>query len=255
MLTSRDCASRSPLSLGVGRVGRGLREMGEPLLEPGHAGLRCSDASLHLLLSLLERVQPSGRGLTGAIQFVLSLPRTVERVGEVAHLARQRVGVGGERLEPVGRLEQAGEIALERERRIERGAQLLDRGAKVLDLFRGVLDLRLGAALRPRHPFGLLVEGRQHGDEPLERLDAPLQLRHDLLGLGDGLGKPCELLSRVTRPGGERLERDPLALHLGKDRTKLRGELRGSGLASEQLPGHCSPLQRKEGGGVEGHES
>src|SRR2546426_7819709 len=53
---------RAQLSLGVGRVGRGLREMGEPLLEPGHAGLRCSDASLHLLLSLLERVQAGGRG-------------------------------------------------------------------------------------------------------------------------------------------------------------------------------------------------
>src|SRR3989449_9856520 len=112
--------------------------MGEPLLEPGHAGLRCSDASLHLLLSLLERVQPGGRGLTGAIQLVLSLPRAVERVGEVAHLARQRIGVGGERLEPAGRLEQTREVALERERRVERGAQLLDIGTKVLDRFRGV---------------------------------------------------------------------------------------------------------------------
>src|SRR5207244_12629938 len=138
---------RAQLSLGVGRVGRGLREMGEPLLEPGHAGLRCSDASLHLLLSLLERVQPGGRGLSDAIQFVLALPRAVERVGEVAHLARERVRVTAQRLEAAGGLEQAREIALQRERRVERGAQLLDLGAKCLDLFRCVLDLRFGASL------------------------------------------------------------------------------------------------------------
>src|SRR2546430_15765923 len=95
--------------------------MGKPLLEPAHAGLRSSDASLHLLLSLLERVQPGGRGLTDAIQLVLALPRAVERVGEVAHLARERVRVGAQRPEAAGRLEQAREIALQRERRVERG--------------------------------------------------------------------------------------------------------------------------------------
>ena len=133
---------------------------------------------------------------------------------------------------------------MQRERRVERGAQLLDLGAKRLDLFRCVLDLRFGAALRARHPFGLLVERGQDRDEPLERLDPPLQLRHDLLGLGDRLGELREMLSRVTRPGAERFERDALALHLGKDRTKLRGELRRSGRVSEELPGHCSPRRR-----------
>src|SRR3989454_9723964 len=143
---------RAQLSLGVGRVGRGLREMDEPLLEPGHAGLRGSDASLHLLVSLLERVQPGGRGLSDAIQFVLALPRAVERVGEVAHLARERVRVAAQRLEAAGRLEQAREIALQGERRVERGAQLLDLGAKRLDLFRCVRseERRVGKECRSR---------------------------------------------------------------------------------------------------------
>ncbi len=238
---------RAHLSLGVGRVRRGLREMGEPLLEPGHAGLRCSDASLHLLLSLLERVQPGGRSLTGAIQFVLALPRAVERVGEVAHLARERVRVGAQRFEDASRFEQAREIALQRERPVERGAQPLDLGTKGLDLSRCMLDLRFGAALYARHPFGLLVERGQDGDEPLKRLHAPLHLRYDLLGLGDRLRKLRELLSRVTSPGGERLERDALALHLSENGAKLRRELRRGGLVSEELPGHCSP-HVEEGG-------
>jgi len=45
-------------------------------------------------LPLLERVQPGGRCLTGAAQLVLALARAVERVGEVMHLAGERVGVG-----------------------------------------------------------------------------------------------------------------------------------------------------------------
>src|SRR2546426_9126640 len=116
--------------------------------------------------------------------------------------------------------------------------------AKCLDLFRCVLDLRFGASLRARHPFGLLVERGQDGDEPLERLDAPLQLRHDLLGLGDRLGELRELLSRVTRPGGEHLEGDTLTLHLRPNGTELRRQLRRRGRPSEELPGHCSPRRR-----------
>src|SRR2546425_2516410 len=128
-------------------------------------------------------------------------------------------------------------------------------GAKVLDLRCGVLDLRFGATLGARHPFGLLVERGQDGDEPLECLDAPLQLRDDLLRFGDRLGDLRELLSRVTRPGGEPLERDTLALHLGKNRTELRGELRRGRLVSEELPGHCSPLRRRRAAVVERHRT
>src|SRR2546427_3379469 len=61
-------------------------------------------------------------------------------------------------LKKKSRLEQAREIALQGERRVERGAQLLYLGAKGLDLFRCVLDLHFVASLRARHPFALLVD-------------------------------------------------------------------------------------------------
>ena len=241
----RDSALERTQGLRVlfGSICRGLAERGQRLLQGGHPRLRRGNASLHLLLPLFERLQACGGRLAGAVQLVLPLPRALERVGEVAHLADERVGVRAERLEAARRVEQARQIPLQGQRRVEAGAQLLDVPPQMLQLFRGVVHLCFGAPLGAGDGFRLLIERREHRHEPLQRLDATLQLGHDLLCFGDRLGKLAQLLGGFARSGGQRLERHALALHLGENGAKLGGELRGARPMPEKLPAHVGPRE------------
>ncbi|PYP78579.1 MAG: hypothetical protein DMD25_06930, partial [Gemmatimonadetes bacterium] len=136
---------------------------------------RCRDASLHLLLSLLERVQLDAGRLTGAIQFVLPLPRAVERVGEVAHLAGQRLGVGAQRLEPAGRLDRRLH-ALHRRKLAAQGVHRLG----------DVAEPGFRAALRLEHPADLVV-GHPHAlQRILDRRVSSLETREVVQRCVDG---------------------------------------------------------------------
>ena len=63
---------------------------------------------------------------------------------------------------------EAGDVILERQCLLEHAAQLVDLGAQLLGALRVLSDLSLGATLSLGDVLGLFVEGRQHGDEPLE---------------------------------------------------------------------------------------
>ena len=222
----------------LGRIGGGLLQILEGLSQGGDPRLRRRDAGLDLLLPLLERVQPGGHRLAGATQLLLTLAHAVEALRDVADVRRQFVGVHAQRLEPAAQLEKAGEVVLQGQRLLERTAQLFDLAAQPFRVFRVGRNLRFGTPLDPGDCLGLLVQRRQHRRQPLQRLDAALQVADDFLGVGDRLGERGQILGGFPRRVGQGLERHPLPLHLRENRAEVRGELLRRRFAPEQLPGH-----------------
>jgi hypothetical protein len=188
----------------------------------------------------------SSNPFTRPPQLFLALAHPVEPLRDVPHFGGQLVGVHAERLEPAAQLEEAGEVVLQGERLLHRAPQLLDLAPEPLRVVRRVGELGLGAPLYPGDGFGLFVEGREHGDQALQRLDAPLELAHGLLSVGDRLRQLAHVLRGVPRGVHQRLEGDALPLHLRENGAQLGGELLRRDVFPEQLPrGHDRPHVRK----------
>ncbi len=238
---------RAELPLGLCRVARDLGQLGHRLLQGAGARLGGGDATLDLLLPRFERAEPRGGSLGSAAQLLLTLAHPVEPLRDVTQLRAEAVGVHAECLEAAAQLEEACEIVLEGEGLLQRAPHLFDLGAQPLGVFRRVGQLGLRAPLHLGDGFGLLVERGQHRHEPLERLDARLQLAQHPLGLGDRLRELGEALPGLARRVRERFEGDALPLHLRQNGAKLGGQLLRRRLVTEKLPGSHMRFSRRRG--------
>ena len=196
-------------------------------------------------LALLERVQPRGRGLARPPDLLLPLARPLKPLRDVPDFRAQPIRVHPQRFEPAAQLQEARQIVLQGERVLQRRTEGVDLGAQPLGVFRGRAELRLRASLDAGHGLGLLVQCGEHGRQPLQGLDARLEVGHGLLRFRDRLGELPQVLRGVARAVHQRFERDALPLHLGEDRAKFGGELLGRGLLPEYPPGgHDEALRR-----------
>ena len=239
---------RDELTLGLHRFGRRGGQILERLSDAGGAGLGLGDAALRTGLPLLERAQARGDRFAGAAQLFLARAHLVEPLRHLAHRTAETVGVHAQGLEAATELEEPGDVVFQGKRLLEHAAQLVDLATELLGVFGVVRELPLGAALRLGNVFGLRVERLQDRHEPLERLDARLQLRNHFLSLGERLHQLRQMLAGFTGIGGQAFERDALALHVGENRAQVGGQLLGRGVTAEDIPSHMGipPL----GGGL-----